>query len=294
MNHASFIIGADIGGSHIEAAIVDLDGKLLLEKTHLLNAVNPHGTADAVLATWAQTIQSVRTANPHLETKIGIAMPGPFDYKNGICYMKNVHKYDSLYGLNLKNELANRLSLSSDRILMRNDAEAFLEGEMMAGAGLGFRKAIGLTLGTGLGTAVSCDGVTTDAALGINVPLNAGVAEDYISTRWFIKSYLEKTGKKLTGVHELTLLIAQNPTLQSIFDEFAANLAAFLKFFIEKEQPEGVIIGGNIAHASDFFFPQLKTHLKEYESRIMTRKAVLGAVAPLVGAAYCWKTIPKE
>jgi glucokinase len=288
MNHSFLIIGADIGGSHIEAAIVDLGGKQLLEKTHVLNAVNPHGTADAVLTTWTQTIQTVIAAHPRFQTKIGIAMPGPFDYKNGVCYMKNVNKYDSLYGLNLKNELASRLSLSPDCILMRNDAEAFLEGEMMAGAGLGFRKAIGLTLGTGLGTAVSRDGVTTDAALGIHVPLNEGVAEDYISTRWFVKSYLEKTGKKLTGVRELTLLVEQNPALQSIFDDFALNLAAFLTFFIEKEQPEVVIIGGNIALAADFFFPQMKIHLKAY-NQINFRKAVLGAVAPLIGAAYCWK-----
>jgi glucokinase len=288
MNHSFLIIGADIGGSHIEAALVDLGGKQLLEKTPVLNAVNPHGTADAVLTTWTQTIQTVIAAHPRFQTKIGIAMPGPFDYKNGVCYMKNVNKYDSLYGLNLKNELATRLSLSPDCILMRNDAEAFLEGEMMAGAGLGFRKAIGLTLGTGLGTAVSRDGVTTDAALGIHVSLNEGVAEDYISTRWFVKSYLEKTGKKLTGVRELTLLVEQNPALQSIFDEFALNLATFLTFFIEKEQPEVVIIGGNIALAADFFFPQMKIHLKAY-NQINFRKAVLGAVAPLIGAAYCWK-----
>jgi glucokinase len=289
MEHSFVIIGADIGGSHIEAAVVDLGGKQLLEKTHLLNAVNPHGTADAVLTTWTQTIQTVMAGHPNRQTKIGIAMPGPFDYKTGVCWMKNVHKYDSLYGLNLKKALATRLSLSPDCILMRNDAEAFLEGEMMAGAGLGFRKAIGLTLGTGLGTAVSRDGVTMDAALGIQAPLNAGVAEDYISTRWFVKSYFEKTGKKLTGVRELTLRIAQNPNLQSIFDEFAANLAAFLTFFIEKEQPEVVIIGGNIAHASDFFFPQMETLLKAYTPQIRFRKAILGAVAPLIGAAYCWK-----
>jgi glucokinase len=287
--NSSLIIGADIGGSHIEAAIVDLDGKQLLEKTHILNSVNPHSPAEAVLSVWTQTIQTVAETYPQLKIKIGIAMPGPFDYKSGVCYMKNVNKYDSLYGLNLKNELATRLSLSPDHLLMRNDAEAFLEGEMMLGVGRGFQKAIGLTLGTGLGTAVSCDGVTTDAALGINVSLNAGVAEDYISTRWFVKSYFEKTGKTLTGVRELTLLIAKNPDLQIIFDEFAMNLATFLKFFIEKEQPEIVIIGGNIAHAADFFFPQMKTHLKKYASKIVFHKAILGAVAPLIGAAYCWK-----
>ncbi|MEO0042207.1 MAG: hypothetical protein RL329_1655 [Bacteroidota bacterium] len=75
MNHSFLIIGADIGGSHMEAAMVDLGGEQVLEKTHILKSVNPHASADAVLNTWTQTIQTVMAAYQHPKTKIGIAMP---------------------------------------------------------------------------------------------------------------------------------------------------------------------------------------------------------------------------
>ena len=32
---------------------------------------------------------------------IGIAIPGPFDYVNGICLIKGVAKYENLYGFNI-------------------------------------------------------------------------------------------------------------------------------------------------------------------------------------------------
>ena len=32
---------------------------------------------------------------------IGFAMPGPFDYVKGICYIQGVAKYENLYGINV-------------------------------------------------------------------------------------------------------------------------------------------------------------------------------------------------
>lgn len=99
---------------------------------------------------------------------IGIAMPGPFDYLTGICLMKNVNKYESLYGLNIKQELSDRLGIDVQNIVFRNDSEAFLAGEMRFGAGKGLKKGIGITLGTGLGTSIYQNGEAQDMALGIN------------------------------------------------------------------------------------------------------------------------------
>ena len=36
---------------------------------------------------------------------IGIAIPGPFDYGNGISLIKDLEKYESLYGTNIKETL---------------------------------------------------------------------------------------------------------------------------------------------------------------------------------------------
>ena len=37
---------------------------------------------------------------------IGFAMPGPFDYVKGICYIRGVAKYENLYGINISEAIA--------------------------------------------------------------------------------------------------------------------------------------------------------------------------------------------
>lgn len=285
----ALVVGVDIGGSHISAALVDLKRKCLLPNTHIVRPVNSHGTVEEIMKAWADTIQEVLNFHPLKTAHVGIAMPGPFDYEKCICYMANVHKYDAIYGLNIKALLSEKLPIQPEDILMRNDAEAFLEGEVMLGAANGFRKALGITLGTGLGTAVSRNGITEDAALGINEPLFEGVAEDYISTRWFVKRYYELTGKTVKGVKELTELAEEDPSVQTIFDEFSQSLAAFIKIFVKKENPDVVVIGGKIANASPFFMPKLMKEMMIYHNIVDFRKSWHDDAAPLIGAAYLWK-----
>ena len=68
-----------------------------------------------------------------LSPKIGIAMPGPFDYENGICYIKGLDKYESLFNLNVKEMLAQQLNIERSDIYMMNDASCFLKGEVFGG-----------------------------------------------------------------------------------------------------------------------------------------------------------------
>ena len=289
-NHFSqnnLIVGVDIGGSHCEAALVDMQSKQLSKSNHASQKVNPHATAEEIINAWSNPIQKVIANHPNTISHIGIAMPGPFNYQSGVCLMKGVNKYENLFGLNIKDLLAKKLNLKPQNIRFRNDAEAYLEGEVMMGAAHGYLKAIGLTLGTGLGTAVSESGVTRDAELGINVPLLEGVAEDYISTRWFVKRYKELTGESITGVKEVTRNAV--PSAQQLFNEFATNLAAFLKIFIEKESPNVVVIGGNIANNWDLFMPQVLEILKGYTPTTAFKKAQHITNAPLIGAAFLWK-----
>ncbi|HRP57404.1 hypothetical protein, partial [Agriterribacter sp.] len=65
---------------------------------------------------------------------MGIAMPGPFDYEKGISYITGLHKYEYLYGLNVKELLAAELNIPLGNIRMMNDAAAYLAGELKAGA----------------------------------------------------------------------------------------------------------------------------------------------------------------
>ena len=207
-------------------------------------------------------------------------IPGP-----GISMMKGSKKYDSLYEMNVLEILAEQLGIPQDHILFRNDAEAFLHGELASGAVAGEKRAVGITLGTGLGSASNCQGETVDSDRAF-IPFNDSVAEEYISTRWFAKRYLELTGKEIKNVESL-LASGDEQIIADIFEEFGENLAKFLNDFIAQEQPTVVVIGGNIAKTWDHFVPVVLKHL--VDKNVVLKQSVMWEDAALVGAAYSWK-----
>ncbi|HEY8896657.1 MAG TPA: ROK family protein, partial [Niastella sp.] len=195
-------LGIDIGGSHITAGMVDLVQKKVVEGSVVRQLVNRHAPAEEILGIWAGTINDRLLNFQQPVTGVGFAMPGPFDYANGICLIKGFDKYEALYGLNIRQELAARTGVPAEQIIFRNDADAFVDGEVYGGAGEGFSRALGLTLGTGLGSCLYVEGEITNAGLNV-LPFNHGMAEEYLSTRWFIKTYQQQTGKQVSGVKEL-------------------------------------------------------------------------------------------
>lgn len=280
-------IGVDIGGSHITAAQVNIEDGKIITSSIVRSKLNPHASSEEILTAWANAI--VQTSNQVAKYYLGIAMPGPFDYENGICLMKNVNKYESLYGLNIRNELSERLAIPIENISFRNDSEAFLEGEMLFGAGQQYEKAIGITMGTGLGTSIYHEGDAKDMAMGINHQLLEGVAEDYISTRWFVKRYHELTGKTVDGAKQLVESFENDEASQEVFTEFAKNVCLFIDDFTKIFHPELIIVGGNIAGASPLFFPEVEKMLSENTHKIQLIKSSLNEQAALMGAVGLWK-----
>lgn len=275
-------IGVDIGGSHITAAIVDITQGIIVKTSIARAKVNPHASADEILGVWANAI--LQASNGTDAYQLGIAMPGPFDYQTGICLMKNVNKYDALYGFNIKEALAERLNLAPQSVIFRNDSEAFLAGEMRFGAGKGFQKGIGITLGTGLGTSIFNNGIAQDMGLGITYQMLEGVVEDYISTRWFVDTYRQKTQKSIEGVKQLVQVYSEDETARQIFGDFAENLSFFICEFIKQFTPEVIVVGGNIAQASEKFFPYIQQQLSQFPHPIHLVRATLNEQAALMGA----------
>ncbi|SKD09618.1 glucokinase [Chitinophaga ginsengisegetis] len=283
----STALGIDIGGSHITAALVDLNTRSIIEGTWNRIRINSQGEVADIIDGWAAVIREVFTHASADVRHIGIGMPGPFDYEHGISLMKGQHKYDALYNLNVKELLATSLGISPEQIRFINDAGCFLQGEVFSGAGRNHQCVIGLTLGTGLGSAIYRDGAANDANRWCS-PFKDGMAEDYLSTRWFVKRYEEISGETVADVKALVARIGVDDRIPQLFNEFAVNLGTLLTAFIKEEQPEIVVIGGNIANAADLFFPQLKKELEKQQITVPVVTATLGEAAALIGAASLW------
>jgi len=144
-------IGVDIDGSHITIALVSIQSNTVLKESYYRERVDLHGTKDEIIDTWSKSIINSIGDFEIKDKKIGIAMPGPFDYNNGICLMKGNDKYTALYGLNVKELLSEKLEISVTNISLSNDAGCFLKGEVLSGAAKGYTNVIGIILGTGLG-----------------------------------------------------------------------------------------------------------------------------------------------
>lgn len=274
-------LGIDIGGSHITAGMVDLVQKKIVEGSVVRRLVNRHAPAEEILNVWAGTINDQLLNFQQPVTRVGFAMPGPFDYPNGICLIKGFDKYEALYGLNIRQELAVRTGVPAELIVFRNDADAFIDGELYGGAGEGFTRALGVTLGTGLGSCLYVEGEITNAGLNV-LPFKYGMAEEYLSTRWFIKTYQQQTGKQVSGVKELADRYHEDETARQLFEEFGRNLGGLLLHCINTFKIQVIIIGGNIANAFSLFIDQVLKQLPADAPVI--KKAILGEQAAMIGA----------
>ena len=106
----SAVLGVDVGGSHISSALINAADNSVIEGTFCKAKIDAHANCTIVIDQWLQLLRtSLLKANDYELKGIGIAMPGPFDYENGISLISGVNKYQSLYGLNIKQVLSNHL-----------------------------------------------------------------------------------------------------------------------------------------------------------------------------------------
>ncbi|MFF5379490.1 ROK family protein [Pedobacter suwonensis] len=279
-------LGVDIGGSHITAALVDLETRTLMENSIKRSPVNSQENKEVILSAWCDIINKAFQEIKNGSRNVGIAMPGPFNYKEGISLIKDQDKFKSLYQVNVKEELAKRLDIALENIHFINDAAGFLQGEVFAGAAKGNVNVLGLTLGTGLGSSLCLNDKAYDADLW-NSPFLDGIAEDYLSTRWFVKRFKQLSGEEVEGVKELVGMVESNHFATMVFMEFGYNLAQFLIPVIRTYKINTVIVGGNIAQSFSAFAPELTATLKGNSIDAEIKISELKEHAALIGAASC-------
>ncbi|MCE7053577.1 ROK family protein [Algoriphagus sp. AGSA1] len=275
------LIGVDIGGSHISAARITFVGQVASFDCFEEADVDTFGDRESIVSAWTEVIR--KAAGKSTDYKVGIAIPGPYDYENGISLIKNQGKMASLYQLSVKNLLAESLGLPSSHLTFTNDAEAFLIGESYAGAGKGFQNSVGITLGTGLGSAIKVHEVVKDAKLW-TAPFREGIAEDYLGTAWFKKYALEQFGVGILGAKDLLSSDFDSEVSIKIFETFGRALGEFLFPYLVRLHSEGVVLGGKISLAGAYYLPTTRAYLQTMGYPVPINISVLGERAALIGA----------
>jgi glucokinase len=290
----AFSIGIDIGGSHVSGGIVDnIKGALIMDSYSEM-PIDPLGPKDEILTVWTSFIQGLleKHADKNIQ-HIGFAMPGPFDYKNGIAQFEGVPKYTSLKGVDIGKHLKETLPGGNNlSIKFMNDATAFALGEYNSGAAENIKRVWILTLGTGFGSTFLSEGTPLLSGPGMpeggylwNQTYENGIADEFFSTRWFENTWKARTDQTITKVKPIAELVDHgNEEAIKLFRDFAGNLACFLTPWLRATQSEGVVIGGGIAKAWKYFGDQLETNLKKADLNVSIKPGALGKYAPIVGA----------
>ncbi|HRY33613.1 MAG TPA: ROK family protein [Bacteroidales bacterium] len=257
-----FAIGIDIGGSHITSVAVHLLKREFVEGSKARSEVNSQASALEILEKWSSTIaRSMQKVDVNQLAGIGFAMPGPFDYHEGIARFRGVKKYDQLNGINVREVISTRLDLPENLpVRFMNDATSFAVGEAWMGEASGYDKVVALTLGTGFGSSFVEQGIPVESGEKVppqgclyHLPYGETIADDHFSTRWFIGQYLIRKGVEVKGVKELAELYSQNLIVQDLFKTFGRNLGNFIAPWLRRFDAECLVIGGNITQSYHLF-----------------------------------------
>ena len=285
------LVGAiEIGGTHVTAARVDVAARNVQAGSLRRRELPSNGAREVLLAIPRDTVLSAARADVH---QWGVAVPGPFDYERGICTIEGVGKLEALHGVDMRTGFASSLEVAPDAIRFLNDADAFLLGESWAGAARGHDAAIGITLGTGLGSAFRRHAMLVEAGPGVPpegrldlVPFRGAPVEDVISRRGLLAAY-RRAGRDAAEVIEIAERAnAGELAALATFREFGTSLGEFLGPFIERFAPSCLVFGGGIARSWSLFgnaFVESYGPAKRVRSVGMAERL---EEAPMLGAAW--------
>lgn len=258
----------DIGGTHVTAALVDLVSGRVSPGSIRRRSLDSAAAADVLLDV---IVGCARAVAPPAAAVWGVAVPGPFDYAAGIARFEGVGKFDALNGVDVGAVLRRHLPGEPSRVVFVNDAIAFGLGEWAFGAGAGHDRMVGITLGTGVGSAFLDRGAPV--ASGAEVPPRGEVfrlhiagrpLEDTVSRRALLREYARLNPESpSTDVRDIADRAragdaAADEVLKTAFTRLGLALSPWLSRF----GATALVVGGSMGRSWDLVHPPLTAGIR--------------------------------
>lgn len=290
-----FAIAMDVGGSHITTAVIDLSEMKVFEDSFIKVSFDSNLPSKTVMDYWENAIRTLweKSAIEKL-SGIALAVPGPFDYADGTCWIKDQDKYNHFYGLNIKELLRERFDFDRDfPIVFENDANSFGKGEVYKNIENLPKNVIAITLGTGLGACFIENGKIVSTGKNVpqdgeiwNLPYKNGMAEDAVSLRGLLANYHNLSGIELNNGLELYhLAIEGDEKAIRAFHKFGEELAEVVLPWLKSFNAHMLVIGGKVANAGDLFLNILRKKAKNEGIEIELVLSTDNETTALLGAA---------
>lgn len=236
-------------------------------------------SADVILGRLAEAADAALDLAGPVAVGLAIGICGPFDLDAGESRMRGVHKFEDIYGIDLRAALRSRSRIGDRPIRFARDAESAGTGESIAGAGRGVDRVVTMTVGTGLGTCLTAHARPVEFVNGFGVE-HVGMLE----TPWGrADDVLSAFGlANRLGVEMVDLRSAvEDPANASVVSDHGHRLGTLLAPLVTDFDAHLVVIGGGLSAAFDRFGPALRAAL----GATPARPATLGTAGPLLGAA---------
>jgi len=301
-------IGIDLGGTKIEAALLDAAGNTVF-----------HHRAETPRGGYAATLEAIRTLVGELEAAadqpaqslpVGVGVPGAVSHKTG--RIKNSNN-TCLNDKPLQQDLCRLLERN---VAVANDANCFALSEAADGAAAGAKVMFGAVLGTGVGGGICIDGrliqgvnsiagewghnrlavsereleftgqplATTTCNCGMR-----GCVETWLSGPSFSSGYERNTGDRLTPPQIVGLAEDGDAFAQAYLEQYCRLLALALAAVINLLDPEVIVLGGGMSNI-DRLYARVPQYWSDYvfsdivETRLV--KAKFGDSSGVRGAAW--------
>ena len=149
---SAVVLGVEIGGTKLQAAIGTEDGELLLHR----RGSAPSGGAPAILGWFAEEMPGLlneAAAQGHTVARIGVGFGGPVETATGTVLTS--HQVEGWSGFSLKAWFEDRFDIET---YVFNDSNSAGWAEYCKGAGRGTRTFLYSNIGSGIGGALVIEG----------------------------------------------------------------------------------------------------------------------------------------
>lgn len=277
-------IGIDIGGTNSEFGIINHRGEILIKgkiRTDGYDTVEPY--INELYENLMPIIDRYKKQGNIIG--IGVGAPNANYYKGIIEYAPNL-RWNGV--VPLAKLVSEKFGLPC---LLTNDANAAALGEMTYGAARGLKDFIMITLGTGMGSGIVCNGQLVygqdgyAGELGHTIIVRGGRKHWKTDLLGSLESYVSATGVVLTALEMLdnsqedSLLRQCNPgkiTSKVVYDcamkgdkislevyRFTGQiLGEALANFVMGTSPEAVVLFGGVMKAGPLFLQHAREHLE--------------------------------
>ena len=209
-----------------------------------------------------------------------MAIPGPFEYADGVFLMR--HKFAAVYGESFRT-LA---GLPEDTELRyMHDVVAALEGALSDPAGL-VRETALVTIGTGLGFAHTQGGRVQVGPTGsparsiYNLPCGGGILEDAVSARGLRTAYVRLGGRTdLSAAQIAQTAFGGDERAMQAFSEMGGTLGDVLAPLLEELSVGILLLAGQVSRSLSLFERPLRNALDGIDVRLAPEGAVFRGLA---------------